>query len=99
MQQGPLHRCLATTNIVESPNAGVRRRTRRVTRWKDASMVRRWAAAAFLDTEKNFRKIMGYKDLWMLDAVLNPTATAEPKVAEYNAPLHRRSSTLNYDWD
>ena len=81
MQQGPLHRCLATTNIVESPNAGVRRRTRRVTRWKDASMVRRWAAAAFLDTEKNFRKIMGYKDLWMLDAVLNPTATAEPKVA------------------
>ncbi len=76
-----LHRCLATTNIVESPNAGVRRRTRRVTRWKDASMVRRWAAAAFLDTEKNFRKIMGYKDLWMLDAVLNPTATAEPKVA------------------
>ena len=29
-----LHRCLATTNIVESPNAGVRRRTRRVTRWK-----------------------------------------------------------------
>ena len=34
-----LHRCLATTNIVESPNAGVRRRTRRVTRWKDAAMV------------------------------------------------------------
>ncbi len=74
-----LHRCLATTNIVESPNAGVRRRTRRVTRWKDASMVRRWAAAAFLDTEKNFRKIMGYKDLWMLEAVLNPTDSAEPQ--------------------
>jgi len=35
-----LHRCGATTNIVESPNAGVRRRPRRVTRWKDASMVR-----------------------------------------------------------
>ena len=76
-----LHRCLATTNIVESPNAGVRRRTRRVTRWKDAEMVCRWAAAAFLDTEKSFRKIMGYKDLWMLDAALNPTATAQPKVA------------------
>ena len=76
-----LHRCLATTNIVESPNAGVRRRTRRVTRWKDAEMVCRWAAAAFLDTEKSFRKIMGYKDLWMLAAALNPTATAQPKVA------------------
>ena len=30
-------------------------------------MVCRWATAAFLDTEKSFRKIMGYKDLWMLD--------------------------------
>jgi len=76
-----LHRCLATTNIVESPNAGVRQRTRRVTRWKDASMVRRWAAAAFLDTEKSLRKIMGCKDLWMLDAILNPTAATRSKVA------------------
>ena len=76
-----LHRCLATTNIVESPHAGVRQRTRRVTRWKDAAMVRRWAAAAFLDTEKSFRKIMGYKDLWMLDAILNPTNTTQPKAA------------------
>ena len=76
-----LHRCLATTNIVESPNAGVRRRTRRVTRWKDAAMVRRWAAAAFLDTEKSFRKIMGYKDLWMLDAILNPANATGSKAA------------------
>lgn len=76
-----LHRCLATTNIVESPHAGVRQRTRRVTRWKDASMVRRWAAAAFLDTEKSFRKIMGYKDLWMLDAVLNPADATQSEAA------------------
>ncbi len=76
-----LHRCLATTNIVESPNAGVRQRTRRVTRWKDAAMVRRWAAAAFLDTEKSFRKIMGYKDLWMLDAILNPANATASKAA------------------
>ena len=76
-----LHRCLATTNIVESPNAGVRRRTRRVTRWKDAAMVCRWATAAFLDTEKSFRKIMGYKDLWMLDAILNPASATGSKAA------------------
>ena len=37
-------------------------------------MVLRWAAAAFLITEKSFRKIQGYRDLWMLIAVLNPTA-------------------------
>jgi putative transposase len=66
-----LHRCLATANIIESPQSGVRLRTRRVCRWRDDGMVRRWAASAFLATEKNFRKIMGYRDLWMLHAILN----------------------------
>ena len=66
-----LHRCLATTNIIESPHAGVRLRTRRVCRWRDAAMVKRWMASALLATEKNFRKIMGYRDLWALDAILN----------------------------
>jgi len=66
-----LHRCLATTNIIESPHAGVRMRTRRVCRWRDTGMVKRWMASALLATEKNFRKIMGYRDLWALDAILN----------------------------
>ena len=44
-------------------------------------MVRRWTTAAFLDTEKSFRKIMGYMDLWMLDAVLNLTDATQSKVA------------------
>ncbi len=34
-------------------------------------MVLRWAAAAWLLTERNFRKIMGYRDLWMLKAILD----------------------------
>ncbi|MBM3473401.1 MAG: IS256 family transposase, partial [Armatimonadetes bacterium] len=66
-----LRRCLATTNIVESPTSGVRLRTRRVTHWQNGEMVLRWAAAALLETENSFRKIMGYKDLWMLKAVLD----------------------------
>ena len=33
-------------------------------------MVLRWAALAFLAAEKNFRRIMGYKDLWLLEAAL-----------------------------
>jgi hypothetical protein len=33
-------------------------------------MVERWAAASFLATEKNFRRIMGWKDLWQLEAIL-----------------------------
>lgn len=76
-----LRRCLATTNIIESPNAGVRRRTGRVTRWRDADMVLRWTAASLLDAEKSFRKIIGYRDLWMLDAILNPATSPQQEVA------------------
>ena len=75
-----LRRCLATTNIVESPTSGVRLRTRRVTNWQNGEMVLRWAAAALLETEKSFRKIIGYKDLWMLKAVLDEETTNPQQV-------------------
>jgi putative transposase len=65
-----LHRCLATTNIIESPQSGVRTRTGRVTRWRDGEMVLRWVAGAFVITEQNFRKIMGHHDLWALATIL-----------------------------
>jgi transposase-like protein len=66
-----LARCLVSTNVIESPHSGVRLRTRRVCRWRDGRMVLRWAAAALLMTEQNFRRIMGYRDLWMLKAALD----------------------------
>jgi len=34
-------------------------------------MAKRWAAAAMLATEKNFRRVMGHKDLWALQAILD----------------------------
>jgi hypothetical protein len=34
-------------------------------------MAKRWAAAAMLATEKNFRRVMGHKDLWALKAILD----------------------------
>ena len=76
-----LHRCLATTNIIESPHAGVRIQTRRVTHWQNGKMVLRWMASAFLRTEKRFNRIMGHRDLWALEATLNPSATASQKAA------------------
>ena len=78
-----LHRCLATTNLIESPQSGVRLRTRRVCRWRDAAMIQRWVAASFLATEKNFRRIMGWKDLWQLKAILGreEKSTTQQEVA------------------
>jgi len=66
-----LRRCLATTNLIESPQSGVRRRTRRVTRWQDGAMALRWAAAAWLATETRFRRIMEYQPLWILKSYLD----------------------------
>ena len=76
-----LHRCLATTNIIESPHAGVRIQTRRVTHWQSGKMVMRWMASEFIRTEKRFNKIMGHRDLWALEAILNPSAIASQKAA------------------
>jgi putative transposase len=76
-----LRKCLVTTNIIESPNSGVRRQTRRVTNWEDGKMVRRWVASSFLSVEKGFRRIMGYKDLWMLKAALDEGVDKEEKAA------------------
>jgi putative transposase len=71
------HRCLCTTNVIESPYSGVRRKTGRVTRRRDGSMVLRWVASALLTMEKRFRRIMGYQQLWMLESVLNRCADEE----------------------
>jgi len=70
-----LHRCLATSNIVDNPHSGVRDRTRRVCRWRPG-MPARWSAAAFLEIEKSFRKIMGFRDLWTLKAILDGSQPA-----------------------
>jgi len=66
-----LRRCLGTTNIIESSFSGTSAKTSRVKRWRDGAMVVRWAATALLETEKHYKKIMGYHDLWQLQAHLN----------------------------
>jgi len=81
-----LRRCLGSTNVIESPNSGVRSRTRRVKNWQDHKMVVRWAAVSLLDMEQRFKRVMGYQQLWMLDAKLNDlvakdTVDAKSKVA------------------
>jgi len=76
-----LCRSLGTTNIIESSFSGSKSRTHRVKRWRDGSMVKRWAASSLLSTEKSFRRIMGYKDLWMLEAALKEDIDNSEKAA------------------
>ena len=61
-----LSRCLVATNGIERPPRGGRLRTRKTCRWREGQRVLRWAAAARLMTEQNFRRIRGCRDRWLL---------------------------------
>jgi len=71
-----LRRCLGTTNCIESPYSGVRAKTGRVKHWRDGKMVLRWAVSALGLIEKRMKRIMGYQQLWVLEASLNEKTVA-----------------------
>ncbi len=77
-----LRRCLGTTNVIDNTHSGARHKSRRVTNWKNGAMALRWAAATFVETEKNYRRIAGFRHLWMLKAQLDDLQpVAEMKIA------------------
>lgn len=65
-----LRRCLGTTNLIDNGHSALRDRVRRVKHWQSGSMALRWTAVAFDAISRGFRRIMGYKHLWMLKAAL-----------------------------
>jgi putative transposase len=66
-----LMRCVSTTNIIESAHWGARQRVGRVRNWESESMALRWSSCAFEAASKQFRKVMGHQQLWMLKAHLD----------------------------
>lgn len=80
-----LRRCLGTTNLIDNSHSAVRERTRRVKHWRDGTMALRWTAASFAAAEENFRRIMGYQDLWMLQATLDEPQQDQQLAAAMNA--------------
>ena len=51
-----LRRSLACTNIIENMMGTIRRVSRNVKRWRNASMALRWTAAGMLEAKKGFRR-------------------------------------------
>ena len=83
--KGPLKRTLESTNPCESMIECVRRTSRNVKRWQSGEMGLRWTAAGMLEAERQFRKIIGYRDLANLVVAIEhehtqtaTTATKEP---------------------
>ena len=65
-----LARSLTNTNMIESMISVGRSTTHNVKRWRDGTMVKRWAAAGMLNAERSFRRLKGCKDMPTLVAAL-----------------------------
>ena len=61
--RGQLKRTLESTNPCESMIEIVRRTQRNVKRWSSGEMGLRWTAAGMLEAERQFRRIIGYRNL------------------------------------
>lgn len=84
--RGALNAPLQSTNPIESMIECVRRSSRNVKRWQNGEMFLRWTAAGMLEAERQFRRIIGHKDLAKLALAIEreitePTVTHTPKKA------------------
>lgn len=80
-----LRRCLGTTNLIDNGHSALRDRVRRVKNWQSGSMALRWTAVAFDAISRGFRRIMGYKHLWMLKAALDEPSKDQSLVEQAKA--------------
>jgi putative transposase len=78
---GTLKQTLASTNPCESMIECVRRSARNVKRWQSGDMALRWTAAGMLEAERQFRRIIGDRDLAKL-AVAAERDIAARRVAQ-----------------
>jgi putative transposase len=86
--RGALKRTLASTNPCESMIDCVRTTQRNVKRRRDGEMALRWTAAGMLEAERQFRRLIGYRDLAKLAVAIErelgrtvaPTPIAEEAV-------------------
>jgi putative transposase len=99
-----LKRTLESTNPIKSMIEIVRRTSRNVKRWSSGEMALRWTAAGMLEAERQFRRVIGYKQLAALalaverDMARPSTPTEEVATLVPAGPSHRdrrRSSTTS----
>jgi putative transposase len=86
---GALKRTLQSTNPCESMIECVRRSSRNVKRWQSGEMCLRWTAAGMLEAERQFRRIIGYRDLAKLALAVEREITQSTTTHE-----HQEAATL-----
>ena len=76
--KGALKRTLQSTNPCESMIECVRRSSRNVKHWQSGEMCLRWTAAGMLEAERQFRRVIGHKDLAKLALAVEREITEPP---------------------
>lgn len=89
---GNLKRTLESTNPVESMIEFVRWTQRNVKRWSSGEMALRWTAAGMLEAERQFRRIIGYRDLATSSSRSSATTTGDTQLT--SQPRRPLSSVL-----
>jgi putative transposase len=81
-----LRKTLSSTNVIESAFSIVETVCRNVKRWRDGDHIERWVASGLLVAERQFRKVIGYRQIPMLlssmaNAVSRKSVASETAVA------------------
>jgi putative transposase len=85
--KGALKRTLESTNPCESMIECVRRSARNVKHWQSGDMALRWTAAGMLEAERQFRRIIGYRDLAKLAVAVEREVTLPQPTAVTSEPI------------
>jgi putative transposase len=88
--RGALKLTLQSTNPCESMIECVRRSARDVKRWSSGEMCLRWTSAGMLEAERQFRTVIGYRDLAKL-ALAVEREVAKPATVTH---VSREAATL-----
>ena len=92
---GNLKRTLESTNPCESMLEIVRRTHRNVKHWSSGEMALRWTASGMLEAEKQFRKIIGYRDLATLVVAIERDDEHRRHAGAARTPSKEAATVLN----
>jgi transposase-like protein len=74
-----LRRTLSSTNVIESAFSIVETVCRNVKRWRDGDHIERWIASGLLVAERQFRKVIGHREIPMfVSSMVNIVGSKKP---------------------
>jgi putative transposase len=73
-----LRRTLCCTNVIESAFSIVETVCRNVKRWRDGDHIERWVGSGLLVAERQFRKVIGHRQISLLLSSMASAASKKP---------------------